>query len=100
VLEHLQFPDVVVAEIRRVLKPGGLFLGSVPNAFRLRNRIVFLMGKDYEIDPTHLHQFSPQLLRRTLAAFVDVRVEFHGGRRRNLHPRLMATQMYFSARVV
>ena len=32
--EHLQFPDALVAEIRRVLRPGGVVVGSVPNAFR------------------------------------------------------------------
>ncbi len=98
ILEHLQFPDVVVEEIRRVLKPGGVFLGSVPNAFRLRNRLQFLMGRDFEIDPTHLHHFSPESLTKLLSRFQDVRLDFRGGRRRNLHPRLMATQMYFSAR--
>lgn len=30
VLEHLVFPDQAVAEINRVLKPGGVFFGSVP----------------------------------------------------------------------
>jgi SAM-dependent methyltransferase len=98
VLEHLQFPDNVVAEIRRVLRPGGVFIGSVPNAFRLRNRITFLMGKDFEIDPTHLHQFSPAAMKKLLGAFDDARLEFLGGRRRNLHPELMATQMHWIAR--
>ncbi len=99
VLEHLQLPEVVVGEIRRVLRPGGVFLGSVPNAFRLRNRLLFLMGRDFEIDPTHLHQFSPAAVLKLLAQFKNVELEFRGGRRRDLHPRLMATQMYFSARV-
>jgi SAM-dependent methyltransferase len=97
VIEHLQFPDTVVAEVYRVLRPGGVFLGSVPNAFRLRNRIQFLLGREYEVDPTHLHQFSPTALRRLLASFRSVELEFHGGRRRNLHPELMASQMHWVA---
>ncbi|MCL6250010.1 class I SAM-dependent methyltransferase [Altererythrobacter sp. KTW20L] len=31
VFEHVRHPDKVVAEIRRVLKPGGMFVGSMSN---------------------------------------------------------------------
>ncbi|MFO0613475.1 MAG: class I SAM-dependent methyltransferase [Polyangiaceae bacterium] len=98
VLEHLQWPSVVVKDIHRVLVPGGTFIGTVPNAFRLRNRIQFLLGRHFEVDPTHLRQFSPEGLRELLAAFESVHVEFHGGRRRDLHPRLMAANMHWVAR--
>jgi SAM-dependent methyltransferase len=97
VLEHLQFPSAVVTELRRVLRPDGILLGSVPNAFRLRNRLTFLLGRPFEVDPTHLHQFSPDMIRDLLSAFSEVDLEFHGGRRSRLHPRLMATQLYFRA---
>jgi SAM-dependent methyltransferase len=96
VLEHLQFPDEAVKEIHRVLRPGGRFVGSVPNSFRLRNRLKFLMGREYETDPTHLHQFSPQTLRRLLAAFKSHELAFLCGRKLWLHPRLMGTVMAFS----
>ena len=43
--EHLQFPDALVAEIRRVLRPGGVLVGSVPNAFRVQSRLRFLRGQ-------------------------------------------------------
>ncbi len=33
VLEHLASPDVVFAEINRVLRPGGVFFGKTPNAW-------------------------------------------------------------------
>jgi 2-polyprenyl-3-methyl-5-hydroxy-6-metoxy-1,4-benzoquinol methylase len=98
VLEHLQWPREVVSCIHGALRPGGFFIGTVPNAFRLRNRIQFLLGRDYEIDPTHLHQFSPAALRALLGGFEDVRLEFHGGRRRDIHPRLMAANMHWVAR--
>ncbi len=97
ILEHLQFPDEVVREVHRVLRPGGRFLGSVPNAFRLRNRLLFLLGRDFEVDPTHLHWFSPTSLRGLLGQFSEVALEFHGGRRRGLSPQLMATQMHWIA---
>lgn len=98
VLEHLQFPDVAVRDIHRVLRPGGVFVGSVPNAFRLRNRIEFLLGRDFEHDPTHLHQFSPVAMRTLLRDFHEVEVAFLEGRRLWISPRLMGTQMMFAGR--
>jgi SAM-dependent methyltransferase len=56
-LEHLSDPRHTVVEVARVLRPGGSFVGSVPNAFRLKNRLRFLAGRSPERDPTHLHPF-------------------------------------------
>jgi len=97
-LEHLRFPDAVVAEVRRVLRPGGVIVGSVPNAFRLQSRLRFLRGRPPEDDPTHLHMFSPGALRELLAGFESVQLAFVGGRYRRLHPRLLARDLVFSGR--
>ncbi len=97
VLEHTQFPWIPVDEIFRILRPGGRFIGSVPNAFRLKNRIEFLFGRDFEVDPTHLHQFSPQAIRKLLGQFSSVEIEYLGGRRRNLHPRLFGAHLMWCA---
>ena len=96
--EHLQFPDALVAEIARVLRPGGVLVGSVPNAFRLQGRLRFLLGRAPEDDPTHLQMFSPAAMRDLLGGFEDVRLEFVGGRYRLLHPRLLARDLVFSGR--
>ena len=94
-LEHLRFPDVFVEEVRRVLRPGGVFVGSVPNAFRLQSRLRFLRGHPPEDDPTHLHVYSPAAIRTLLAGFEGVRIAFVGGRYRRLHPRLLARDLVF-----
>ncbi len=97
-LEHLQFPDALVAEIARVLRPGGVLVGSVPNAYRLQARLRFLRGRAPEDDPTHLRMFSPAAMRDLLAGFESIRLDFVGGRYRRLHPRLLARDLVFSGR--
>jgi SAM-dependent methyltransferase len=97
-LEHLRFPDALVVEIQRVLRPGGVLAGSVPNAFRLQGRLRFLRGRPPEDDPTHLRMFSPDAVRELLADFADVRLDFVGGRYRRLQSRLLARDLVFSAR--
>jgi SAM-dependent methyltransferase len=94
--EHLRFPDALVVEIRRVLRPGGVLVGSVPNAFRLQSRLRFLVGHPPEDDPTHLRMFSPTALRELLAGFDRVELTFVGGRYRRLHPRLLARDLMFT----
>jgi SAM-dependent methyltransferase len=96
--EHLQFPDALVVEVARVLRPGGVLVGSVPNAYRLQGRLRFLLGRAPEDDPTHLRMFSPSAMRNLLGGFESVRLDFVGGRYRRLHPRLLARDLVFSAR--
>jgi SAM-dependent methyltransferase len=95
--EHLQFPDALVAEIRRVLRPGGVLVGSVPNAFRLQNRLRFLRGRAPEDDPTHLRMFSAGALRALLGGFESVTLSYVGGRYARLHAPLFARDLVFTA---
>jgi SAM-dependent methyltransferase len=44
VLEHLFAPADAVVELRRVLKKGGHFIGSVPNSVAIGNRLLTLLG--------------------------------------------------------
>ena len=99
-LEHVRFPDRLVAEVRRVLRPGGTLVGSVPNVYRLKSRLRFLRGRppEFQDDPTHLHMYSPADVRRLLAGWDDVALEFVAGRLAPLHPRLFANDIVFSAR--
>ena len=97
-LEHLRDPPRFASEVRRVLRPGGTFVASVPNAFRLKNRLRFLIGRKPESDPTHLHMFTPQEVRALLTGFEDVRLDFIAGRLVPLHGRLFANDIVFSGR--
>jgi SAM-dependent methyltransferase len=96
-LEHVRHPEHVVAEALRVLRPGGRLVGSVPNAFRLKNRLRFLAGSPPELDPTHLHMFRPEDVRALLAAFEEVSLILIAGRLVPLSRRLFANDIVFAA---
>jgi len=97
ILEHLRDPHALVAEAARVLRPGGRFVGSVPNAYRLKNRLRFLAGRAPEQNPTHLHLFSPADVLDLLRAYEEPQLEFAVGRFVRLGPRLFANVIVFSA---
>ena len=97
-LEHVRDPAALVAEARRVLRPAGTFVGSVPNGFRLKNRLRFLAGRKPEDDPTHLHLFTPDDLRTLLSEFDEPRLHFVSSRFLRLHPRLAANIIVFTGR--
>jgi SAM-dependent methyltransferase len=97
-LEHLADPGAVVAHVRRVLRPGGRFVGSVPNAFRLKSRLRYAAGRHPETDSTHLQLFTSAALAALLGDFDDVEIRFAVGRYVRWHARLMARVQVFSAR--
>jgi len=77
-LEHLLRPEHVVAEVHRVLAPGGHFLVHVPNHFPLHGRVKFLLTNNldtYGYFPgselwsfPHVRFFTYESLCRLLAA--------------------------------
>jgi SAM-dependent methyltransferase len=97
-LEHVRDPGRLVAEARRLLRPGGRLVGSVPNAFRLMNRLRFLAGLPPERDPTHLHMFTPRDVAALLAELEDVELRLISSRFLRLHPRLFANDIVFTGR--
>ena len=76
VLEHLYDPRLMLAEIARILKPGGLLFLDVPNekglVFKIGNFYQKLRGRKWCINlsptfpPFHLFGFSPGALRTLL----------------------------------
>jgi SAM-dependent methyltransferase len=96
-LEHLREPELLVAEAQRVLRPGGRFVASVPNAFRLKNRLLFALGRPLDDDPTHLHLFRPaDVSDRLLAGFSERRLDFIASRFLRISPRLFGNAIVFT----
>lgn len=94
VLEHIAFPALLVRKIGRIPRPGGPAVGSVPNAFRLKNRHLFLAGRPFEKDPTHLRQFSYRMLTQLLETELEaVKVECVVGRFAPAWPRMLANDL-------
>jgi 2-polyprenyl-3-methyl-5-hydroxy-6-metoxy-1,4-benzoquinol methylase len=70
VIEHLVEPARAVAECRRVLKPGGHVLITVPNVAFWRFRVQAVRGQVPEVtaDERHLHSFNAASLTRLLTS--------------------------------
>jgi 2-polyprenyl-3-methyl-5-hydroxy-6-metoxy-1,4-benzoquinol methylase len=66
VIEHLPCPAITVAEVSRILKPNGLFIGSVPNSYHVKNRLRVLKGSLIDNDQTHLRAYNVMLLKHYL----------------------------------
>jgi len=99
VLEHLAFPAFLSEEAARMLAPGGLLAGSVPNAYRLKNRLTFLTDRPFDPDPTHLHFFSISGLRQLLEEkYEEIEIQPAIGRFVFLSPALFANSLIWRCR--
>ena len=70
VLEHLEKPDLLLSEIYRVLRPGGLLLALVP-----AHQWLF---SDFDKSIGHYRRYSRKVLYRQLkqSQFVNIKIEF------------------------
>jgi 2-polyprenyl-3-methyl-5-hydroxy-6-metoxy-1,4-benzoquinol methylase len=79
VLEHLYNPDATIAEVSRILRPGGALFVDVPNEralyFKVGNLYQKLRGRDWVVNlaptfsPFHVFGFSPHSLRALLSKY-------------------------------
>ena len=85
-LEHIpRSPYTILGEIRRVLKPGGTLLFSVPNLCAIRNRIKLLLGQDIlSVERFHADSFGHfreytmrEVLHLCRSVGLDVRQQEH-----------------------
>ncbi len=82
VLEHLLYPEQILAHFKNYLKPGGCVIVSLPNVALWRVRLNLLLGKfdysDYGVmDRTHLHLYTFKTAREMLekCGFTVVKVQ-------------------------
>ena len=66
VLEHSPEPSALIAEMKRVLRPGGTLIATVPFSARVHYA------------PYDFHRFSRYALDRMFATFTDIRIEERG----------------------
>ena len=79
-LEHLIDPKPLLQEVARILRPGGLFWTTTPNARGLSGRLLGLKWRCVW-PPEHLQLFSIRGIEKLLraAGFRDLRIDTTGG---------------------
>jgi len=91
-LEHLADPEAVAARLFGALKPGGVLIGSVPNAGGIVGRPAAFVGS--RLDRSHRSVFRPEAWRRIFASAGFAPVRFFGelnfGRNRSVYIRRAA----------
>jgi 2-polyprenyl-3-methyl-5-hydroxy-6-metoxy-1,4-benzoquinol methylase len=101
VIEHVLLGHQLIQETSRVLVPGGVFLGSTPNAFYLNNRIRFFLGYDPHdfLDTTHVRFFSLNSLGCLLRQqFEEIKIVPYGHHLlATIFPTLFASDFFWYA---
>lgn len=70
VLEHLFFYEETIAEIARLTKKGGMFIGTTPNAFTLRARIGFLLNRPgTAFNHEHIRFYNKKIIKGLLTKY-------------------------------
>jgi len=79
IIEHCPDPQILLTEVYRILRPGGLFWGTTPAANGLSFR---LLGLKWSVmaPPEHLQLFSSKGMKRLLkeTGFSRFNIAMHG----------------------
>lgn len=70
VLEHLAEPEAIVFEVNRVLKPGGVFVGTVPSTWS-KPVLEFLSFKLNIVNPDEIRDHKQYFNRELLSALFE-----------------------------
>ncbi len=99
VLEHLPYPTITLQEVHRILKTHGLFIGSIPLAYYLKDRYRVLRGKKLTAagEPTHLQFFTYEDILSLLTQYFDVEEirALQGSKRAQFSIKLFARSITF-----
>jgi 2-polyprenyl-3-methyl-5-hydroxy-6-metoxy-1,4-benzoquinol methylase len=71
VVEHLNNPQAIIDEVKRVLKPNGVLIISVPNPYNINEVLTNIMGwykKEKYRDRSHKQSFNPNNMLNLLEA--------------------------------
>ena len=101
VMEHLPYPLITLAEIKRILKKNGKFIGNLPFAYHLKDRWQVIRGRKLLIsgDPTHLQFFSYEDVKKLLSNFFNIEeiVVLKGGKKSEIFPKAFARNVAFKS---
>lgn len=75
VLAHLENPHHFLREINRILKPGGVFIATVPNTNSNSEKLNFYRKGEfiaYKPHNDHIAIWTPSLVQKTTARYFDI----------------------------
>ena len=79
IIEHLKDTRQLIQESYRVLKKGGVFVGSTPNADNIRNNLKMLLGIFPDVEHEHIRFYTKRSLNNQLKkCFPEGRTYFNG----------------------
>jgi 2-polyprenyl-3-methyl-5-hydroxy-6-metoxy-1,4-benzoquinol methylase len=73
-IEHIERDDAVIAEMARVLRPGGVLVITVPNLWNASRLLEMVKQRDFTIRMMtgHLREYTPSHLRSLLRPYFTV----------------------------